>query len=99
MNLAPAQPNLWKERYETLRRHFVENRRLLGSDPLGLALLLRSGIAGWVRAWRSCTEAAPQTGAPTPDSTCPPISTASQQELTLLIAHMTARHVQASPRL
>ena len=99
MNLAPTQPNLWTERYETLRRHFIENRQFLASDPLGLTLLLRNGLAAWMRTWRSCTEAALKTGAPAPDWQCPPISTAWQQELTLLIAQMTAPHLQTIPRL
>lgn len=99
MSLALHQPNLWTERYESLRRHFVENRQLLGCDPLGLTLLLRKGMAGWMRAWQSCIEAVPKAGVFTPDSWGPPISTAWQQELTLLVAHMTAQHLHCTSRL
>jgi hypothetical protein len=99
MNSAPTPLNLWTERYETLRRHFVDNRQCLASDPLGLTLLLGNGMAGWMRAWRSCAEAAPKADAPTPDSWCSPISTGWQQELTLLVAHMTVQHLSTTAKL
>ena len=93
MNLAPTPLNLWTERYETLRRHFVENRQLLLSDPLGLTLLLWKGVAGWMRTWPDGAESPPKAVTPSPESGGPPISNLGQHELTLLIAHMTARHL------
>jgi len=95
MNLASAQLKGSAERYETLRRHFLENRRLLADAPLGLTLLLREGMAVWIRAWQSSTESAADASAPAPRSGIPPIpaSSAWQQELTRLIARMTAAHI------
>ena len=99
MNSAPAQPSLWTERFETLRRHFVENRQLLAADPLGLTLLLRNGMAGWMRTWQSCAQTAPKALAPCTQLWSPPISSFWQQELTQLIAKMTAQHLSLIPRL
>jgi hypothetical protein len=93
MNLPSAQPNLWTERYETLRRHFVENRPLLAADPLGLTLMFRKGMAGWMRTWRAGAQTAHQALTPNLESWCPPTSTVWQQELTQLIAHMTTPHL------
>jgi hypothetical protein len=89
----PTPLNLWRERYETLRRHFVENRQVLAAHPFGGVLLLRQGLAGWMRAWRVCTEAIPQTLTPCPEPWSPPASTVGPQELTRLIADMTAPHL------
>ena len=99
MNRSPATPHLWTERYETLRRHFVENRQLLEADPLGLTLLLQRGIAGWMRTCQSGALSATQATTPSPQSWCPPIGPVWQQELTRLIAQMTAHHLYPATKL
>ncbi len=93
MNAPPTPPNLWRERYETLRRHFVENRQVLAADPFGVLLLLRQGLAGWMRAWRACTRATPQTLTPGPESWSALACTVGPRELTGLIADMTMPHL------
>jgi hypothetical protein len=93
MNAPPSAPNLWRERYETLRRHFVENHRVLAADPLGGVLFLRQGLGGWMRAWRACTEATPPTLTAVSAPWEPPSSTVGPQELTRLIADMTVPHL------
>ena len=99
MNLSSGPPNLWTERYETLRRHFVENRQFLEADPLDLTLLLRNGIAGWMRRWSTGTQTTPQPKVLTALPWSPPTPAAWQQDLTRLIAHMTSQHLQTSSRL
>lgn len=42
MNLPPTSPHLWTERYESLRRHFLQQRQLLQSEPLGLTVCVAS---------------------------------------------------------
>ena len=64
MNLPAIQPKVWKQRYETLRQHFLEQRQILETDPLGLTLLLRNGLATWMHTWQSSTETAPKIPAP-----------------------------------
>jgi hypothetical protein len=93
MNTPPSPSNLWRERYETLRRHFVEDRHVLAADPLGGMLFLRQGLGGWMRAWRACTEATPPTLTPVSAPWEPPSSTVGPQELTRLIADMTVPHL------
>src|SRR2546425_869996 len=99
MNRSDATPCLWTERYETLRRHFLENRHLLEADPLGLTLLLQRGMACWMCTWQSCAATAAEASTPSMQSWYRPITTTWQQELTRLIADMTAQHLQPTPRL
>jgi len=99
MNVAPSPSTLWKERYETLRRHFLENRPLLGAEPLGLSLLLHNGMAGWMCAWQRAAAAKPQPTTSCSEPWDPPALPGSQEQLTRLIAHMTAQHLQPSQPL
>ncbi len=93
MNAPPAPLSLWRERYETLRCHVVENRQLLTADPFGVVLLLRQGLAGWMRAWRTCAEATPQSSTPCPGPWIPSTFSVGSEELTRLIADMTVPHL------
>jgi hypothetical protein len=95
----PLPAKVWTERYETLRGHFVENRRCLEADPLDLTLLLRNGIAGWMRTGRTCAATASEPAALAGPLGFPSTPTAWQQDLTHLIAHMTTQHLQKSSRL
>jgi hypothetical protein len=99
MNLPPSQSNLWRERYETLRRHFIESRQLLQVDPCALSVLIQSGMAAWMRAWQPCPATAPESTDPFRPLWRPRVAPVWQQELTRLIAHMTARHLHFAPRL
>jgi len=47
----------WAERYEILRRYVVEGRQRLPAQPLGLALWLAKGMAGWMKQWGCLAEA------------------------------------------
>jgi hypothetical protein len=93
MNVSPTPQNLWKERYETLRRHCLENHHVLAAAPFGLILLLRQGMAGWMRTWRAGTETGRKALPPGPESWCSPVAAVGSQELTRLIADMTAPHL------
>jgi len=70
MNVAPRQ-NIpgHVARYEELRRHTVERQILVGR--LGLAILLREGLAAWVEQWSKVPAPAPTKRfrpSPLPDS-------------------------------
>lgn len=93
MNAPPTPRNFWQERYETLRRHYVENRQVLAADPVALVLLLRQGLVAWVRTWRACTETTRQALPPGAESWRPPLATVGPPELTRLIADMTVPHL------
>jgi hypothetical protein len=88
-SLAPAT---WTERYESLRQHVLQGRQVPGTDPLGLILLSRQGVAGWMRGWS-------QLNAPTlPSPVSPPMLAATgtvpwQNQLTVVLAHMMTAHL------
>jgi hypothetical protein len=72
MSAAPRQSTPGPvARYEELRRHTVERQILSGR--LGLAILLRQGLAAWVDQWSKMPAPAPSTErsrpSPLPDST------------------------------
>jgi hypothetical protein len=56
-------PSPWKQRYEALRQLAVAGSLVLGVDPLGLVLLLRQGVAGWMNSWSGPIETTTQTPA------------------------------------
>ena len=48
--------------YESLRRAVIEGG---GARELGFALVIRQGMAGWIRAWSACPVPARAAAAPT----------------------------------
>lgn len=95
MTMPPLPSDLWTQRYESLRRHVVEDRQILATDPLGLRILRCCGVAGWMRCW---AEPAARAAQP-PLSAAPPPSAASsdwQHELTVVLAQITVRHLRAT---
>lgn len=42
------------ERYEALRSAALGGATTAAANARGLALFMRRGMAGWMRAWRSC---------------------------------------------
>jgi len=90
MNLPSTPAKLWTERYESLRHHFLNGRRLLGTEPVGLTLLLHQGLASWMRAWQTDGGAESVAPASPSPSWTAPVGPVWQQEVTRLIAQMTA---------
>ena len=99
MNLAPvsAAPvpaaESWQERYEALRQLALAGRQILAADPLGLVLLLRQGVAGWMRGWTDLAPTPPTV--PVPATALPP-APLWQQALTQLLAEMSLAHLPGS---
>ena len=92
---APAAGN-WQERYEALRQLALSGRQILAADPLGLVLLLRQGVAGWMRGWTDLAPTLP--AAPVPAAALPP-APLWQQALTQLLAEMSLAHLPGPPAL
>jgi hypothetical protein len=93
---SPTAATVWKQRYESLRQLVVEGRQILESDPLGFVLLLRQGIAGWMRSWSGLTSTASPQSAPVQP---PPASDSGwQQQLTQVLAEMSLAHLLNRPR-
>jgi hypothetical protein len=93
LNQWPASdPATWKQRYEALRQLAAAESLVLGMDPLGLVLLLRQGVAGWMRSWSGLIETTVET--PAPASPPPVIPTSPwQQQVTELLAQMSLAHL------
>jgi hypothetical protein len=87
------KPNLitdsspWAERYEAVREHLLSGRQILGADPVGLVLLLKHGMAGWMRRWIEGLAETRSVRA-TPVGTLCLATPIWQQQLTLLLAQM-----------
>lgn len=95
MKATSANPELWTQRYETLRRYVLSEHQSLGADPFGLVLVARQGVAAWMGCWR---EAASGFETPSPLVPVTPIRFSSpdwQQQLTQLLAQMTSTHLPA----
>ena len=77
-------------RYEELRRHVMEQQSQVGR--LGLAILLRQGLAAWVDQWSRMPTPTP---APSPEMSWPPIlpDDTSANVINVLTA-MALGHVQ-----
>ncbi len=88
----------WTERYETLRRYVLEGRQRLQSQPLGLALWMARGMAGWMRQWTQLLEPAPMPLL-VPRPARPAETAPWQQPLTVLLAQMTLQHLEARTSL
>ena len=93
MNGFTTEPAAWTERYETLRRYVLEGRSELQTQPLGLALLMAKGMAGWMKQWSRLAQATapPPSPAARPDGCAPD---GWQQQLTLVLAQMTLGYLQ-----
>jgi hypothetical protein len=91
MNSNLTFSTVWTERYEALRRYVLEGRQRLQTQPLGLALWLAKGMAGWMKQW---TELIQLSGSPRPVLSTPVVSDAWQEPLTLLLAQMTLEQFQ-----
>jgi hypothetical protein len=94
MKAALTAATSWTERYEALRHHVLEGRHRLQAQPLGLALWVGQGMAGWMKQWRELiTTPAPPIGLPAP--ALGPAGGDWQEQLTCVLAQMTLANLQA----
>jgi hypothetical protein len=95
--LSPATATLWKQRYEALRQLAIGGRQILETDPLGLVLLLRQGVAGWMLSWSESAQTPALQRAPVPEAVVP--TSAWQHQLTEVLAAMSLAHLPHEARL
>lgn len=94
LNGLTTEPDVWTERYETLRRYVLQGRALLQAQPLGLLVWLSNGMAGWMNEWSKLSQPELPSSTAVGLPRCP--STGSwQEELTMLLAQMTLPHLPA----
>ena len=92
MNWLTTEPDVWTERYETLRCYVLEGRAVLPAQPLGLRVWISKGMVGWMREWSKLSQ--PEPSRPTAVARARGLSTGSwQEELTRLLAQMTLPHL------
>jgi hypothetical protein len=93
--MTPPEERLWQCRYEQLRRQVFEPDASLGQDRWGLSLLLRKGLAGWMRLWQDPVAPAHQ---PAPVQGLPSSGPVPgwQPQATLLLANMAFSHFHPS---
>lgn len=96
--LSPGTATVWKQRYEALRQLAIGGRQILETDPLGLVLVLRQGVAGWMRSWSDSASTPTLQRAPVPEATTVPTS-AWQHQLTEVLAAMSLAHLPNGARL
>jgi hypothetical protein len=92
---AVVVPDSAKTDYEALRRGVLEGSR--GDRELGLALLMRRGMAAWIRAWSACA-ASPTTEGPSRASAMA-LPAGLRDDVTRLLVTMALRatHTEAHP--
>ncbi len=81
---------IWKQRYEALRQLAVAQSHIFNVEPLDFVILLRQGMAGWMRNWSGSAPTPLQE--PLPSAPAP--SPQWQQQLTQLLAEMSLAHLQ-----
>jgi hypothetical protein len=90
------EAHCWTRRYEQLREQVLASDNSIATDRRGLAVLIREGMAAWMRAWQE--PLACSVAAATPEAEALPTSPREswQQEATRLLVNMTLSHL--SPR-
>jgi hypothetical protein len=94
MNPALTGATTWTERYEALREYVLEGQQRLQAQPLGLALWVAQGMAGWMKQWRELIRTpSPPVGLPT--LALGAAGDGWQEQLTWVLAQMTLANLQA----
>ena len=90
MEMSPSCPMALIEQYEALRPNTVAP----SLPGVGAILVVKTGLAGWVREWSRIA-----AGSLTPSSPLPrvPAESGWRSELTLLLAQITVRHLRLVP--
>jgi hypothetical protein len=93
--MIPPEKELWRRRYEQVRQQVVEPDAAFARDRWGLSLLLRKGLAGWMRLWQDPVATAQQADpAHQLPLSCP--VPGWQPQATLLLANMAFNHFYSS---
>ena len=86
----------WTRRYEQLREQVLAGDNFIATDRRGLAVLIRAGMAAWMRAWHEPLSCAVAAAAPKAEALSMSLGASWQQEATRLLVNMTLSHL--SPR-
>jgi|HubBroStandDraft_6_1064221.scaffolds.fasta_scaffold1170502_2 hypothetical protein len=88
---------LWRGRYEQLRQQVLEPGATLTQDRWGLGLLIRKGMAGWMRVWQDPAGSVEPTASTTPAALIG-ATNAWQQQAKVLLANMALSQCSTCPQ-
>ena len=88
------EAHCWTRRYEQLREQVLAADNFIATDRRGLTVLIREGMAAWMRAWHEplCCSAA--TAASEAEALSMSLGESWQQEATRLLVNMTLSHLR-----
>jgi len=87
----------WTRRYEQLREQVLADNNTIATDRRGLAVLIREGMAAWMRAWHEPLCCSVAAAAPDPEALSTSLAESWQQEATRLLVNMALSHLKAIP--
>jgi hypothetical protein len=88
------EAHCWTHRYEQLREQVLAGESLIGTDCCGLTLLIRQGMAAWMRA-RHDPLCCPAAAALEVEEALPmSLRESRQQEITRLLVNMALSHLR-----
>ena len=90
------EAHCWTRRYEELREQVLAGESLIVTERRGLTLLIRQGVAAWMRAWHDplCRPAASTLSAGAPPLMN--LRESWQQEATRLLVNMALSQLSPS---
>ena len=86
----------WTRRYEQLREQVLAADNFIATDRRGLTVLIREGMAAWMRAWHEPLSCSVAVAVPKAEALSMRLGESWQQEATRLLVNMTLSHL--SPR-
>ena len=87
------EAHCWTHRYEQLREQVLAGESLIGTDRRGLTLLIRQGMAAWMRA-RHDPLCCPAAAALEVEALPMSLRESWQQEATQLLVNMALSHLR-----
>lgn len=94
MNSKDANSAIWSQRYEVLREHALNADVLADARPLGRIVVVRHGLAEWMRRWRESLDPAQASSSPGIDRPASLPTPDWQSQLTVVLAQMAVAHLQ-----
>jgi hypothetical protein len=83
----------WTRRYEQLREQVLAGDNCIATDRRGLTVLIRQGMAAWMRAWHEPL-CCPVAAAPEAEAVAMRLRESWQQEATRLLVNMALSHLR-----
>jgi len=87
----------WTRRYEQLREQVLAGDNSIATDRRGLTVLIREGMAAWMRAWHEPLCCSVAAAAPEAEALSMSPGESWQQEATRLLVNMALSHLKAIP--